>query len=384
MADPTENLPIKQRVIIQEKLINDQKEFISSLKTSMQNLEELIKKEQSLNEEKQKIIAQQQDTISEQQSTITEQDSIIRDQQISIVSQQKDLSTLSQEIKEKTEQLLRINTEWENQASLLKNRIFDMKNELSEKEKKFENTIAEREEKIRELTNIIKNLEIELESIKTQQSGGISKSAIKEYEDKIKELEKTIFEKDKTIKDLEDQLAGGDLDLKTELEIKNIKIAELERRLQALSGEGMEAPPPGERSNIILTKTSAIESIKSLIGTLKSTGMIFVPTIDYLEEFDLDQLKSSVRLKIATYIDYTNQQHVDLFNKYNSMNNIEIKIYEAKDLWAINKDLEILLFAPIGENKSIAGLIVHSENQIDFFASLLNSSWTARCKQVRI
>ena len=47
MADPTENLPIKQRVLIQEKLLKDQKEIITSLKNSVQNLEELLKKEQA-------------------------------------------------------------------------------------------------------------------------------------------------------------------------------------------------------------------------------------------------------------------------------------------------------------------------------------------------
>jgi len=382
MADPTENLPIKQRVLIQEKLLKDQKEIITSLKSSVQNLEELLKKEQALNEEKQKIITQQQSTIAEQQSTITEQDSVIRDQQVSIISQQKELTSANQEINDKNEQLLRINTEWENQTSLLKNKIYDMKNEISEKEKKFESIINEREEKIKELTNKIRDLEIELGKVKSQTSDLISRSALDELKEKIKELEKIIFEKDKIIRDLEEKLADGDVNLKTELKIKEIKIAELEKRLQQYEGEKAEVIPAGDSGNIILTEASAIEGIKRLIEDLKSTGMIFIPTIDFIEELNLENLKSTIRIKLATFIDRTNSKHVELFNKYNSMNNIEIKLYPEKDLWAINKDLEILMFAPIGSNKSVSGLIVQSENQIDFFASLLNSSWTARCRPV--
>ncbi len=358
MADPTENLPIKQRVLVQEKIIADQKEIISSLKSSVQNLEELLKKEQTLNEDKQKVIVQQQNTISEQQNTIKELDNIIREQQVSIVTQQKELAAAHQEIKEKNEQLLRINTEWESQTSLLKNKIFELQNEITEKEKKYHEIIEQREQKIKELTDKTKELEIELNRLKTQTSDLVSKSQLNELNEKIKELEKIIADKDATIIKLKEQTSGIDMNLKTELEIKEIKIAELEKRLKMLSESKEVAAPVGDQSNIILTRDAAIEGIKKLIGELKSTALIFIPTIDYIEELRLDDLKPTIRIKLATFIDRTNQKHIELFNKYSSLNNIEIKLYNAKDLWAINKDLEVLLFAPIGNDNSIAGLIV--------------------------
>ncbi|MHA1251544.1 MAG: hypothetical protein ACTSRP_16250, partial [Candidatus Helarchaeota archaeon] len=190
-----------------------------------------------------------------------------------------------------------------------------------------------------------------LNRLKTQTSDLVSKSQLNELNEKIKELEKIIADKDATIIKLKEQTSGIDMNLKTELEIKEIKIAELEKRLKMLSESKEVAAPVGDQSNIILTRDAAIEGIKKLIGELKSTALIFIPTIDYIEELRLDDLK-------------------------------EIKLYNAKDLWAINKDLEVLLFAPIGNDNSIAGLIVKTENQIEFFASLLNSSWTARCKPV--
>ena len=384
MAHPTENLPHKQRVIVQEKIIVDQKDIILTLKKSVHNLEEMFKKEQISNEEKQQVLIQQQNTITEQQSTVQEQDNIIRDQQISIVSQQKDLSISNQEIKVKTEQLLRINSEWENQTALLKNKIVDMKNELTEKDKKYEKLITEREEKFKAQTQKIKELEIVFEKSKSNESGLVPKNIVSEMEEEIKQFEKLVFEKDKEIKDLHEHLEGGNLDLKAELEIRDISIKDLENRISRLTGDTSIPTPAGERGNIILSKNSAIDGISGLIRSLKSTGMVFIPTIEYIEDLNLSDLKNTIRLKLATFIDVKNQKHIELFKKYNSLNNIEIKMYDQKDLWAINKDLEILLFAPIGDNNSIAGLIVQSDNQIDFFASLLNSSWTARCKSVRL
>ncbi|TFF86131.1 MAG: hypothetical protein EU551_02470 [Promethearchaeota archaeon] len=384
MADPTTDLPPKQRVVIQEKIMNDLKGTISSLRESNKNLEELLKKNQSVIEENQKVIVQQQNTISEQQSTIKEQDEIIRDQQISIVSQQKDLSAANKELKEKTEHLLKINTEWEDQTSLLKNKIFEMKNELSEKEKKYDDMINEREETVKSLTEKINDLELQLEKAQVKTTDAAAQNALAEMEEEIKNLEKTLYEKDLKIKDLQGQAGEADIDLKTELELKDIKIADLEKRISFLTGEASVSVPAGEKGNIILSKEGALDGIKRLIGDLKSSGMIFIPLIDYIDKLDLDQVKSTIRLKIATHIDPTNQIHVDLFKKISTLSNIELKEYDKKDLWSINKDNEALLFAPVGEDGSSTGLIIKSGNHIDFFASLLNSSWTARCKTIRI
>ncbi|MBD3227227.1 MAG: hypothetical protein GF329_03480 [Candidatus Lokiarchaeota archaeon] len=384
MADPTSDLPPKQRVLVQEKIIKDQKDILSNLKGSIKNLEELLKKEQNSNEEKQNIITQQQNTITEQQATITEQDSIIRDQQVSIVEQQKNLSNANEEINEKNSQLLRINSEWEDQTALLKKKIFNLKEEISSKEEKIENKIKERENKIKELTEKINNLTEELEKFKTEKFGLVSKDTITEMEEEIKQLEKENYEKDKTIKELQERVSTKDSDLRTELEIKNIKISELEKRIERISGEEDITRPPGERGNVILSRNGAIETMKNLIENLKSTAMIFIPTIDMIDNLNLNNIKKTARVKLATYVDPRNQKHIDLYNKYSSMGNLQIKSYEQKDLWAINKDLEVLMFAPIGNDNSIAGLTVQSENQIDFFASILNSSWTARSKSVNI
>ena len=245
-----------------------------------------------------------------------------------------------------------------------------------EQVKTLENSLALKDDQIKTLENSLKikdekaktlekSIELKEEEIKKLTSSAIDSTTLKEKDEKIKELRKEL-------EILNGELAKSDEELER-LELENEKL----RNDQSSS----IASQITDFTSVNITKNEILEKMRDILQNAISNVMIVVPSIEDLQELYLYEIRSSVNLKIACSVNPGYDEHVELLDELESLDNISLRNYERKDRYVLNRDGEELIFAAIGKSEN-TNMVVHTKDQkhLKLLNSLATESWIASRK----
>ncbi len=371
MAIPDyDKLKDKEKVAVLESRIQFQNEQLSSLKSQLDetknalaSLRDQLDKFSSSVQNQTTIIAEQQRTLKDQEKTILEQQMSISELQKQLIELQKNLESANNELF-KTEDIIRAKTE------TLKTENLQLRTNLEDKQKDFDGKVKTLEETISGLRTQITALEKKEKELTTVSSQAPT-SETGALEERVSELQKSMKDADKTISNLEGELESRKQLMTSEIEVRDVKIKELERLIRKQG-----AALPTDTGMVFNTDDAAI-AIKTIFAKTKSNVVIFAPDINLLNELDFANLRPVIRVQIAT----PTQDNMNLINQLTVKSNIEIRNYTEGQIWGIIRDNEEMLLAPINEKREPMGIIVKGDIQIDMFGNIMRSTWT-RLKRV--
>ncbi len=240
-----------------------------------------------------------------------------------------------------------------------------------EQVKTLENSLQLKDEQIKTLEKTIKTKDEETKTLektvalKEEEIKKLSSSAIDP--NFLKDKDDTIIQLQKEIEILNDELAKADEDLEG-LELENEKL----KNAQTSSKEVKII----DFTNTQIKKSEILEKMKTLLENAIANVTIVVPSIEDLQELCLYELRSSVSMKIACSINPGIEEHNELLEEFESLDNISLRNYERKDRYVITRDGEELLFAAIG-NSDENNLVFHTRDpkHITLFSSLATDGW---------
>ncbi|UCC19406.1 MAG: hypothetical protein JSV62_15090 [Promethearchaeota archaeon] len=261
-------------------------------------------------------------------------------------------------------------------------------NEIRSLKKQLEtnhNLINLKDQQVKTLEN---SLQLKDEQIKTLEK------TLKTKDEETKTLEKTIALKEEEIK----KLASSTVDLnilkekddiitqlQKEVEILNQELTKADEELENLELENEKlkvAQTSSKEVNIIdftnikIIKSEILEKMREILEKAIANVTIVVPSIEYLQELYLYELRSSVSMSIACGINPAIEEHSELLDEFESLDNISLRSYERADRLVLTRDGEELLLAVIG-NSEDNNLVIHTKDPKHFklFNSLATEGW---------
>ncbi len=210
------------------------------------------------------------------------------------------------------------------------------------------------------LETLEKTLELKEEEIKSKNDNKVEVEQLTAREKEIEELENNIAI-------LKEELTKVDQDLEM-LERENQKLRE--NSSTSLSSKIIDY------TNFAISREEIIESMRNMLNDSVHNIMIAVPSIIDLQDLYLYEIRASISIQISCFIDLGIEEHAELLDEFESLDNISIRLYDKKDRYVLNRDGEELLFAIIGKNEE-NHLIVHTRdpNHIKLFNSLVMEPW---------
>ncbi|MFW9875140.1 MAG: hypothetical protein ACFFG0_18705 [Candidatus Thorarchaeota archaeon] len=219
-------------------------------------------------------------------------------------------------------------------------------------------------------------------------------NSLKIKDEKAKTLEKTITLKDEEIRKLNStSIDPGSLNeknekikqLEKEIEILNIELAKADEEIESLELENEKLRKPNSSStdqivdftDIQITKMEILEKMRDILqNNAMANVTIIVPSIVDLQDLYLYELRSSVAMNIACSINPGIDEHAELLQEFESLDNISIKNYEQGDRYGVVRDGEELLIAVIGRSEN-NHLVFHTKDSkhIRLLNSLITESW---------
>lgn len=228
--------------------------------------------------------------------------------------------------------------------------------------KTLENSLKIKDEKAKTLE---KTIELKEEQIKKITSSAIEPAALKEKDEKVKRLQKEL------------DILNGEL-AKADEELERLKL-ENEKLLN-----NQESPNKSmiiDFTNIEITKKEILNKMREILENSISNVMIVVPSIDDLQELYLYEVRSSVNMKIACSINPANDEHAELMDEFEALDNIQIRNYERGDRFVLSRDGEELFLAGRGtsDNNHLV-LYTKDSDHLKLLNSLVTESWIASRK----
>lgn len=264
---------------------------------------------------------------------------------------------------------------------LMDDNVFSLKKQLEAKD----TLIRLKDDQVKMLEN---SLSLKDDQIKTIEN------SLKIKDDKAKTLEKTIELKDDEIR----KLASTSID-KNVLKDKDAKIQELEKELEILNKELEKADEDLENldleneklrnansssngvkivdfTNTNITGSEILEKMKEILPNAIANVVLVVPSIEDLQELYLYEVKSSVSMNIACSINPGNEEHAELLEELESLDNIKLRNYERGDRYVLTRDGEELLFAAVGSTEDNF-LVFHTKDRehIKILNDLAQRGW---------
>jgi len=181
-----------------------------------------------------------------------------------------------------------------------------------------------------------KTIKLKEDQIKTMASSSVDENVLAEKDKEIEDLRKKIDL-------LNDELTKADEDLE-KLEVENEKL-----RTSSITSSGSKII---DYSNQEITKSEILEEMKNIIKKSISSVTIAVPKIDDLQDLYLYEVRSSVNIKISCEINPGIEEHVELLDEYESLDNISMRHFDGADRYIISRDGEELLMGIIGKNEN--------------------------------
>jgi len=197
----------------------------------------------------------------------------------------------------------------------------------------LENSLNTKDAKIQTLEKTIKLKE---DQMKAMASSSINENILADKDKEIEDLRKKI-------EILNDELTKADEDLE-KLEIENEKLRQT--GITALGSKILDF------TNQEITKSEILEEMRKIIQKSISSVTIAVPKIDDLQDLYLYEVRSSVNIKISCGINPGIEEHVELLDEYESLDNISLRNFDGADRYVLNRDGEELLMAIIGKNEN--------------------------------
>jgi hypothetical protein len=248
----------------------------------------------------------------------------------------------------------------ENLLRLKDEQLETMENSLKWKDeqiKTLENSLNIKDEKAATLEKTIK---LKDDEIRKLSSTSIDKSTLNEKDEKIEQLEKEL------------EILNGEL-AKTDEELESLELENEKLRKE----ESDSTNKIIDFTNIQITKTEILEKMREVLqNNAMSNVSIVVPNIEDLQELYLYELRSSVSMNISCSINPGNDEHSELLQEFESLDNISIKNYEQGDRYGVIRDAEELLIAVTGRSEN-NHLIFHTKDSkhIRLLSSLITEAW---------
>ncbi|MFX1278945.1 MAG: hypothetical protein ACFFA3_05970 [Promethearchaeota archaeon] len=234
----------------------------------------------------------------------------------------------------------------------------------------LESSIKWKDEQINTLENSLKTkddiaktlektIELKEDEIRKLNSTSVDHNTLKEKDDEILQLQKEI-------EILNDELAKADEDLES-LELENEKLREQ---------SSIDTDKIIDFTKVNIPKSEILEKMREMLPNSISNVTIVVPDIEDLQELYLYEVRSSVSMNIACSINPGIDQHSELLQEFESLDNISIKNYEQRDRYGIVRDAEELLIAVKGRSED-NHLVFHTKDSkhIRLLNSLITESW---------
>ncbi|MHA2036743.1 MAG: hypothetical protein ACW98X_09940 [Promethearchaeota archaeon] len=234
----------------------------------------------------------------------------------------------------------------ENSLNLKDDQISTLENSLEIKDKKSE--------------TLEKTIQLKEEEIRKLESASIDKNILKEYDDKIQKLEKEI-------EILNGELAKSDEELES-LELENEKL----RNDQSNSSELKIV----DFTHANISKSEILEKMREILPNANASVMIVTPKLEDLQELYLYEVKASVSMRIACSINPGIDEHSELLEEFESLDNITLKNYNMEDKYVLVRDGEELLYAITGKSEN-NNLVIHTKdpNHIKLLNALTLEAW---------
>jgi hypothetical protein len=220
----------------------------------------------------------------------------------------------------------------------------------------MENYIKTKDDKAKTLE---KTIELKDDEIRKLSLTSLDKNTLKEKDDEILQLQKEL-------EILNDELAKADEDLES-LELENEK---LRKQDSSISDKIIDF------TTVNIPKSEILEKLREMLPNAMSNVTIVVPGIEDLQELFLYEVRSSVSMNIACSINPGIDEHSELLQEFESLDNISIKNYQQQDRYGIVRDAEELLIAVKGESEN-NHLVFHTKDSkhIRLLNSLITESW---------
>ena len=244
--------------------------------------------------------------------------------------------------------------EWELKKQLeMKDNLLRLKDEQVET---LENSLKLKDEQIKTLENSLKikdekaktlekSIELKEEEIRNLSLTSINKEVLKQKDEKIQSLGKEL------------EILNGEL-LKADEELESLKLdSEKLRDAQ----ENSDKVKIIDSTKVQITKAEILKKMREILTNALSSVTIVVPSIEDLQELYLYEAKVSVNMRIACSINPGIEEHSELLNEFESLDNISLRNYEAKDRYILTRDGEELLFGVIGVNEN-NNMVMHTKD----------------------
>ncbi|UCD01973.1 MAG: hypothetical protein JSV23_02835 [Promethearchaeota archaeon] len=251
----------------------------------------------------------------------------------------------------------------ENKDNLIKlkdGQIKTLENSLQLKDEQINTLEKTLKTKDDETKTLEKTIALKEEEIKKLTSSAIDTNSLKEKDDAINQLQKEI-------EILNGELSKADEELET-LELENEKL----RKAQLSSKDAKII----DFTNTQITKSEILKKMREILENAISNITIVVPSIEDLQELHLYELRSSINMMIACGVNPGLEEHSELLDEFESLDNISLRNYERQDRYVLTRDGEELLFAAIGKTEN-NNLVIHTKDPKHFklFNSLATEGW---------
>ena len=208
--------------------------------------------------------------------------------------------------------------------------------------KTLENSIKIKDDKTKTLE---KTIELKEEEIRKLNSSSINKNVLKECKEKIQKLEKEFDI-------LNGELAKADEEL-VSLELENEK-------LRNAKAESIDVKIV-DFTNANISKSEILEKMREILLNANASLLIVTPKIEDLRELYLYEVKASVSVRVACSINPGIEEHSELLEEYESLDNITLKSYNLVDKYALLRDGEELLYGVVGKAENNI-LVIHTKD----------------------
>jgi hypothetical protein len=240
-----------------------------------------------------------------------------------------------------------------------------------EQVKTLESSLNLKDEQIKTLENSIK--------IKDDKAKTLEKS-MELKEDEIRKLNSSSIDKNVLIENNEKILI-----LEKEVEILNGELAKADEELENLELENEKLRNTQEQSTDVkivdfthtnISKSEILEKMREILPNANASLLIVTPKIEDLQELYLYEIKASVSVRVACSINPGIEEHSELLEEYESLDNITLKNYNLEDKYALVRDGEELLYGVAGKAENNF-LVIHTRdpNHIKLLNALPLEVW---------
>ncbi len=240
-----------------------------------------------------------------------------------------------------------------------------------EQVKTLESSLNLKDEQIKTLENSLnikddkaltleKTIELKEDEIRKLTSSSINKNVLKENNEKIQKLEKEI------------EILNGELG-KADEELEGLELEN--EKLRNLHTEPTDVKIV-DFTNVNISKSEILEKMREIVPNSNASLLIVTPKIEDLQELYLYEVKASVSVRVACSINPGIEEHSELLEEYESLDNITLKNYNLEDKYALVRDGEELLYAVTGKSENNY-LVIHTKdpNHIKLLNALPLEVW---------